>query len=388
MPKKFPPRKSNAVLIAAGFDPQAAPDLALASLRSIRTNQTAPDDLIATALGEISTPEAAAMLAEMETNSTGHERREIRRAIFRLRQHGIEAPASQSSSKPSSRAEIGESITALLSPIDPEGARIVWIMKDRPGGGLTRLWGLTSHAEGLVGATLGNLSRRQLRAEREELERRAGAQLIDADWRLADFILCEAYRATPESRRSQVGNFLTLRSEIVATSPELAYSHPIYSEFKDQLSVDPNPELLKEPEVAAIRFPPQAIRAYAEEIAELRNSPLVLNPIQQEDRVAGVVERAIDGLLVSSAGAPIRRRLEDAAYFLARRGKKSAAGWAASAAARIRDGADLKRLTFFQALVRSQLGELIAQEQSREREQARLVMTPAEAIRTARQRRR
>jgi hypothetical protein len=388
MPKKFPPKKPDATLLAAGFDPQAAPDAALASLRTIRASQAATDATIAAALAEIWTPEAAAMLVEMELNSTGHERREIRRALYRLRQHGIEALTPQSHSRPPPSPEIGSGVNALLSPIDPEGARIVWIMKDRPRGGLARLWGLASDTEGLVGATLSNLSRRELRAEREEIERRAGARLIEADWRLADFILCEAYRVTPESRRSQVGNFLTLRSEIIPTSPQLDFRHPIYSEFEGELSTDPNPELLKEPEVAAIRFPQPAIRVYADEIADLRNSPLVLNPIQQEDRVGAVVERAIDSLLAAATAAPIRRRLEDAAYYLAHSGRKSAAGWAASAAARMRDGADLKRIPFFQALLRSQLGELIAQEQSREREEPRLVMTPAEAIRAARQRHR
>jgi hypothetical protein len=57
----------------------------------------------------------------------------------------------------------------------------------------------------------------------------------------------------------------------------------------------------------------------------------------------------------------------------------------------LRDGADLKRSPFFQAFMRAQLGALIAEEEQHQREEPRLIMTPAEAIRaqqTARERQR
>jgi hypothetical protein len=387
MQRKSPLKKPDAALLAAGFDPQSPPAAAVALLRTIRGKRSTTDDAIVAALAEIWTPEAAAMLAEMESSATGHDRREIRRALYRLRQHGIQAPVAEPKSRSAPPIEVGSSLSALLSPMDSEGACIAWIIKERPRGGIARLWGLASDADGLVGVTLTNFSRRELRAERQELERRASVRLIDADWQLADFILCEAYRITSESRRGQVGNFLTLRSEIISTAPRHDFAHPIYFEFAGELAEDPNPELLKEPEIAAIGFQPKAIKAYADEIGDLRNSPLVLDPIQQEDRLGRVIERAIDGLLTGAGAVQTRRRFEHAAYYLGRSGRRPAAGWAAAAAARIRDG-DLKRIPFFQAFIRSRLGELIAQEQSRAREEPHLIVTPAEAIRAAQQRRR
>ena len=86
------------------------------------------------------------------------------------------------------------------------------------------------------------------------------------------------------------------------------------------------------------------------------------------------------------AGA-VRRRLEDIAYYLARSGRREAAGWAAAAAARLRDGADLKRIPFFQALIRAQLGAMMAEQQEHAREEPRLIMTPAEAMRAQQHRR-
>jgi hypothetical protein len=48
---------------------------------------------------------------------------------------------------------------------------------------------------------------------------------------------------------------------------------------------------------------------------------------------------------------------------------------------KIRDGADLKQIVFFQALLRTQLGALAAEEQQKVADEPRLIMTPAEAMR-------
>jgi len=42
---------------------------------------------------------------------------------------------------------------------------------------------------------------------------------------------------------------------------------------------------------------------------------------------------------------------------------------------------DLKRVAFFQAFMRAQLGAIIAEEEQHQREKPRLIMTPAEAMR-------
>src|SRR5262249_40433990 len=176
---------------------------------------TIPPTAIARALGHIADGGAAAMLAEMEGAAAGPLRREVRRSLFKLHQRGIEPPMEPRVSAPRPTAAADASnLSALLSPIDAEGARLGWITKPRAQGGLIRLWGITSDDEVLVGAIAGNITRRELRQEREEIERRSGMRLVDADWWLADFLLCEAYRHTPEARRGKVGNFLALRAEL------------------------------------------------------------------------------------------------------------------------------------------------------------------------------
>jgi hypothetical protein len=244
-----------------------------------------------------------------------------------------------------------------------------------------RLWAIASEQEGLAALTADTLSRKELRGDRAELQRRAGAPLIDADWHLADFIMCEAYRRTPEAQRARVGNFLTLRTEMVAASPPLEFSHPIYTEFAGEIAREPSPDLMKEPEIGGYKLSQDAIKPFAEEVSQLQQSTLVLNRMQQEERVSAVIDRAVEQLLQGEVVYRLRRRLEDTGYYFARTGKRMQAGWAAAASAHLRDGSDLKRIGFFQLFMRAQLGAILAERQEKQQEQPRLIMTPAEMMR-------
>jgi hypothetical protein len=372
----------DARLIEAGFDPALAPVDAIAKLRELRWKPGVGDTAIARALGNIADAGAAAMLVEMEAGAAGAIRREVRRALYKLKQHGIDAPAATAPAATAIHDSAADKETAaMFSPIDGEGARIVWIVKPRMQGGLIRMWALISEQEGLVGAQNTHLSRRELKSERDELERRAQVKLVDGDWRVADFIACEAWRSTPESRRGQVGNFLALRSELIASPPPTELVHPVYTELAAEAAGEPSVELLKEPELLEWRLPDAILKPYVDEINQAGESVIVLSPVHKQERVNAVIERATAELLSGDTGRRIQRRLEDIAYYIARVGRRTQAGWATAAAARLRDGVDVTKVLFFQAFIRTQLGTVAAAEQQKAEEEPRLIMTPAEAMR-------
>jgi hypothetical protein len=319
----------------------------------------------------------------MEAGASGAIRREVRRALFKLKQHGIDAPppAAPAASTLHDRDSEKTEITAMLSPIDGEGARIVWLVKPRVQGGVIRMWALISESEGLVGAQNTHLSRRELKSERDELERRAQVKLVDGDWRVADFIACEAWRNTPESRRGHVGNFLALRSEMIASPPPTELAHPVYAELAAEAASEPSVELLKEPELLEWRLPDELLKPYVDEINQAGESVIVLSPVHKQERVNAVIDRATTELLTGNNGKRIQRRLEDIAYYMARVGRREQAGWAAGAASRMRDGIDVTKVVFFQGFIRTQLGTVAAAEQQKAQEEPRLIMTPAEAMR-------
>jgi hypothetical protein len=371
-----------------GFDPGAPAPEAVKKLHELRGKPGVSDIAIARALGEIADLAAAGMLAGMEAEATGALRREVRRSLFRLRQRGLE-PSAPAARKPAPAREargLEPGLTALLSPIDDEGVLVVWLLKARPQGGVFRLWGLVSETLGLMGVRTAAMTRRELRAEREELERRVGAKLVEADPRLADFILCEAYRNTPETRRAQVGNFLALRTEVTAAPPPVEFVHPVYAELASELGAEPSPELLGEPEIASFRFAPEELAPYVEEMSRARESLIVVSRAAQEERLLAVMERATGELLSGERANRLRRRLEHGGYYMLKTRRRKAAGWAAAAAARIRDGAELKQVPFFRALVRKELATLIAEDTGRREAEPHLIVTPAEAMRAQQER--
>jgi len=373
----------DARLVAAGFEPGAPAADAIAKLRELRNNPEISAAAVARALGNIPDAAAAAMLAEMETEASGALRREIRRALFKLHQRGIEPPARPSAPASAAIRPAAEpsNLHAFFTAYDSDGARIVWIIKPRPQGGIAQLWGVVSEDEGLVGMVGGTISRRELRDNREEMERRGGMKLVEGDWRLADFLLCDAYRRTPEARRARVGSFMAMRTELIASPPPAPIEHPIYTELAAEASAEPSLDLLKQPEIAEWKLRSELLAPIIEELNRANESTIVLNPMQQQERVAQILERAADSLLAGELGMRIRRRLEETAYYMLKTGRRQEAGWAAGAAARIRDGADLKHSPFFQAFIRAQVGSVVAEEQERAREEPRLIMTPAEAMR-------
>jgi hypothetical protein len=369
-----------------GLDPALPLAETIAALQRLRETDQTLTPSIARALAALPSNEAAAMLATMEQGATGAGRREIRRALFKLHQRGFEPPLRAVAPVKSPAGELSDAgLAAVLSPIDGDGARIAWILKPRPNGGLRRIWGVISEREGLVGVTLDTLTRKELRAERKDLEKRAGVALVDADWHLADFILSEAWRNTPPARHYDLGDFLALRAELIAAPLPSSLDHPIYAEFASSLDEEPSPDLMKEPEIAGWQLPPEIVKPYADEAADLRNSVIVLNRMQQEERVNLVIERAIGEIFGGPHGTRLQRHLEDTAYYFARTQRPREAAEAAAAATKLRDHAELKRSVFFQALTRAQLGASIAESEQHERDEPRLVMTPAEAMRARQQ---
>jgi hypothetical protein len=155
----------------------------------------------------------------------------------------------------------------------------------------------------------------------------------------------------------------------------------VYTELSAEIAAEPSVELLKEPELLEWRLPDAAIKPYVEEISRAGESVIVTSPMHQQERVNAVIERAVAELLRGDNLRKIRRRFEDFAYYMMRDGRRAQAGWAAGAAARLRDGADVTKVLFFQALIRTQLGTVVAAEQQKAAEEPRLIMTPAEAMR-------
>ena len=139
--------------------------------------------------------------------------------------------------------------------------------------------------------------------------------------------------------------------------------------------------LLDEPEVAPWVPPSEAVAPFVAEITGLRESPLVLSRLAQEERVREVLRRAAAILFPP---AVLARRLEGTAYLLAETGRALAARRALAVALLLgARPADALEIPLVAALVERAVGVLLAETTAHTEEERRsaLVVTPGQFLR-------
>jgi len=374
-------------------------DAALATLRrlgleaAVVSGGDPPDDRVAPlldgpdaaaladALGELGGEGAARLLAERAATSGERAvRKALRRALFRLGQRGVAVPIVEPAPQPP--PVVGPELEGFVSAFDGRGDRLIWLVRARSAGGVELLAAEVNEPAGLRDVRLVEASRKDLRAARERLQKETGLRLVPADWRVLDALVVEAHERAGAPDRQR--DYLRLRPRLVSTppatptEPRSAQAHPPTEDERPALLADPAP-LLALPELRTWWPRPEAAAPFVEELTAVRDSPIVLGRMQQEERLAAVLARAAAELFPPDA---VARRLEGTAYVLAETGRGAAARQALAAAQELRAGTRPADVPLLRALLQQALGTLLASEESRRQEERRgsLVLTPAEAV--------
>jgi hypothetical protein len=136
-----------------------------------------------------------------------------------------------------------------------------------------------------------------------------------------------------------------------------------------------------EPELRGWYPTPEASSPFVDEIRTVRESPIVLSRMAQEERVREVLRRAATTLFPPVV---LARRLDGTAYVFAETGRTAAARQALAVASAIRARpAEALEVPLVATLVERAVGTLLAETTAREEEVRRgsLVVTPGEALR-------
>jgi hypothetical protein len=339
---------------------------------------------IVEALGEVGGAAAASTLARRASGDAPRAlRKTLRRALFRLQQRGVPVPAEEAPSVPVSVA--GPDLEGLVSAFDGNGDRLIWLARPRAGGGTLLLAAEVNEPDGLRDVRLAEVSRKELRALRERLQKQSGLRLVAAPWALLDALIVEGHeRAAAQGTSDRSRDYLRLRPELVHAAPvspaepRSALAPPPSDDDQPAL-VAGSGELVTLPELRTWWPRPDTAAPFIEEIAALRDSPIVLNRMQQDERLRAVLARAATALYPPQV---VARRLEGTAYVLAETGRAAAARTALAAAAALRAGTGADDVPLLRALVHQGLGTILASEQTRREEERRgsLVLTPGEAL--------
>jgi len=338
----------------------------------------------AEALGEVAGAPTAALLAHRaQVASDRTVAKALRRALFRFEQRGVPVPRIRETAEHRPAAG-GPELEGFISAYDRRGNRLLWLLRPQSGGGMLLLAAEAHEPDGLHDVRVTEMTRKELRGVRDRLQREAGLRLAPADWRVVDALLVEAHERAGAPDRSR--DYLRLRPQLVSVppSPPAEPSSPLLTALPDDESaqlVAGSEALLELPELQW--WPgPDAFAPFMDEIAAVRDSPLVLNQVQQEERLRAILARAASELYPP---AVVARRLDGTAYVLASTGRVPQARQAMAVARAVRAGAGADDVPFLRLLVQQAMGAVYAAEESRRTEERRgsLVLTPGEALRDA-----
>jgi hypothetical protein len=328
---------------------------------------------VAERCGSLPSVESAALLARIERDARRDKllRREARRALYRLKQKGVEPNPQAAPEEPAPRPALGgPDAEGLLSLGDAIGDRLVWILKPRPGGGLLHLSTVVNEPAGLKEAVLAEVNRKSLRGLREELRARHGLRLIEVDWRYCDWISAEGYERSRQrgAVSESVAHYPQLRLQLfaLASKPFAALLRP---SAPDAAQLASSASLYEEPELQHWILTEESLGAYLARYREIRDSPIVLDRPAQLARLEQIMQDALGELFAAERAASWRRRLDEAALYFEATGRSAAAQRAAAVVAELGLRDTGRGIPFCEELVRRSFGVFFTREAEREREE-------------------
>ena len=359
-----------------------SPDAGVTDLESRLGRSVAADVAIAYRLGRLPSDESIRLLQRLDQSGSDKlVRKEAKRALYRLQQRGLRIPEVPA---PAPLPIAPATLEGYVSHVDGQGDQLVWLVKPRPAG-IAHLFAVINDPAGLREIELNLITRKGLRLLREELAAKHELRLVEADWTYCDFLMHRAFGWARMRGTPMTGDYPALRAQVVKPPPAQDLPPLVLSRVdaeaikRDPVVLARSAELLEEKEFRTWFFGPEQLKPYLEELASIRESPLVLNRPQQEERFRAVAERAVAELFGGEWGAVYARRLYEMAYFLSVTGRTPRAQEAVAVALALAEsGHGGRDIPFCEHLARTSLGLhfQVAVEEEQERAKSSLVVTP------------
>ncbi len=266
---------------------------------------------------------AAERLRELSNSPHRPVAKEARRALFRLKQAGVEPPAAQPAAP--ARIEPG-AVTAhraYMTNVGGNGRRLLLFVRNDPHGGSPFLiTALVGDEEGLVDIAGGKKPRREVEERIEQLRRRENHVTAEVPVDYARHVLQEAVRQSGELRRPLPQGYSRWtayigESETTYDSP-LVFDYIDVEQLKNDLSISRKPEDLfqKKPFEGWI-LDPQEVEPWEVNFFETQQTRLALDQAQLAQRGDRVIDEATDALMAGGKVALWRGRLTETALVLA-----------------------------------------------------------------------
>jgi hypothetical protein len=342
------------------------------------------DLAIVFALGKIADSAAAEALLRIEKGATDKDlKKEIRRSLFKLSQKGLTIPEDKriEIKSPISILSRSPEIEAYMSPVDGAGGRLVWIVKPQAGHGLQTIQAMINDREGLRRIGGAQIRRKELRNMTREIKQQHGITMVPIPWEYADTLVYEGYERAKSRGRTGLENFHELRSMVNTGKPK-AQDHPVYrrlsaEDVQEGAWRELSRKLLDEPELRFWILDPDWAERFLAQLQEAQSSRLVLNPMQKEERLGGIVRDAVTTLCAGETGKIMQRRMEDMAFHFVETGRAQLGRLALAVALQIKDGdPGPLDIAFLTGLVQKSFTFYLSEQKSKAEEEPSFIVKP------------
>jgi hypothetical protein len=267
-------------------------------------------------------------------------RKTARRELHRLRSMGVETPQpSRAPDAPSAvRGEAHLAVSeAWATDIDPTGARALWLIGERPLGGIWFAALLINDLLGVQDISLVDTTRKRFQREFDQAKRGLGAWVsLPGEYALR--LVREAVDLTHERDAGLPARYRAFRDVFgeAPGPPERALVYDTISTVELNFNpawLDESARLLGEPEVAGWFVPvPSELQTRALDVARGSTSGILVPGHTPTEEVLHLLSDAAQQGLTPVVRRALRRRLEETAYVFLSSDRLSAARSAAAAA--------------------------------------------------------
>ncbi len=255
-------------------------------------------------------------------------RKLLRRARHALRSKGIDVPETPPVARVASLRKVDDEFrTAALSPIDPAGARMAYLVEPHPSGG-ARLFeiGLSS-SKGVLGVRVYSASRSKIRSFLKELTGRAGQPGVTAPPDAVRALFARALAKQPESRPVP-GTVAEWRSQLMppeGETPATPAERVVEALGEVAADADGAIELARTARVGPWPRDPKDLEALAEKLRDQAAGPIVLSPAQRKEQAATLIDEALDEWFGGAGGEEMATLYRESAFILWQRGEEDTA---------------------------------------------------------------
>jgi hypothetical protein len=292
------------------------------------------------ALAGVPNSQTAQLLEEMKVALQDKRAiKAIKRTLYRFRQKGVQWEEKISRERPILRPPQPGAPLGYVGALDSTGSRVIIVARPRPHGGTRVYFSIVSDQEGILRLEVSDLTTKGLREFVDNSLSSEEFPAVEAPGGYCVHLLHEAAELSQRLDKPLPLGYGDAERGLQDVTVTWDGSGPLIYQFLQEDAVKDKARLLKESGALHKIAPfsswflhPDDVRPYAEAINEAEKSRIVLAPQQKDARLNSLYQEALQGLFPEEKRLLWKRRLEEMAYILWKKGQEKEASIAVSAA--------------------------------------------------------